>query len=179
VAEDPPKIPDSSPEDPLEPLKPPAEDPAPPPVAVVRATVARWPIPWREAWGRRANHYLDQGQPHPGDERLAYHDCAREMRKRGLDPETLTRDDGPARPVVKGDLRPLPPDVDPEGPLPPSELVTEIVVSWPKPWQVLWERKADDYVLRGVPRPEDEVRACLDVFAVMQEQPGIPWKEVA
>ena len=62
--------------DPLvEVAKPPAASPALEAVAPWPprpAEVARWPIRWRERWGRRANELEDAGVPWPEHERQAF-----------------------------------------------------------------------------------------------------------
>jgi hypothetical protein len=56
----------TSKKEPTEPTKP------LPPIEAVRRIVARWPIPLRERWGRRANELADAGVLHPDDERQAF-----------------------------------------------------------------------------------------------------------
>jgi hypothetical protein len=43
------------------------------------AELARWPIPWRESWGRLANKLQDQGIPWPEHERRAFDQIKAEM----------------------------------------------------------------------------------------------------
>lgn len=57
-------------------------------IALVRAVVADWPIPWRERWGRLANELAEQGVPHPTDEQRAFA-IAVEERQRGDEPPPI------------------------------------------------------------------------------------------
>jgi hypothetical protein len=55
-------------------------DPAPkPPWPPRPAELARWPVEWRERWGRLANQLEDQGVPWPDHERRAFDQIKAEM----------------------------------------------------------------------------------------------------
>jgi len=72
-----------------DPAGPPVSEPArpagpdgwgPPPADTGwRAVVARWPVEWRERWGRRANDLQDGGEPWDAAEWIAYGELAPDL----------------------------------------------------------------------------------------------------
>jgi hypothetical protein len=55
-----------------------------------RKTVARWPVEWRERWGRRANELQDCGEPRDAAEWIAFSELA-EAERRGKSCEPTRR----------------------------------------------------------------------------------------
>ena len=57
-----------------------SDGPGPPPAGRGwRAAVARWPVEWRERWGRRANEIEAGGEPWHVAEQIAFGELAREL----------------------------------------------------------------------------------------------------
>ena len=57
-----------------------ADRPGPPPAdRRRRLAVARWPVEWRERWGRRANELQDRGEPWDAAEWIAFNETAPDL----------------------------------------------------------------------------------------------------
>jgi hypothetical protein len=57
-----------------------SDGPGPPPAdRGWRGQIARWPIPWRERWGYRANELQDRGEPWDAAEWIAYGELVPEV----------------------------------------------------------------------------------------------------
>jgi hypothetical protein len=73
-----------------------ADRPGPPPAdRRRRLAVARWPVEWRERWGRRANELQDHGRPWDVAEWIAFRETARDLieaERRGEVPESAYPD---------------------------------------------------------------------------------------
>jgi site-specific DNA-methyltransferase (adenine-specific) len=71
--------------------------PGPPPAdRGWRAQIARWPIPWRERWGYRANELQDRGEPRDAAEWIAYGELAPEVADAERRGEVVCTDPAPA-----------------------------------------------------------------------------------
>jgi DNA adenine methylase len=105
-----------------------AAEPAPDPYPW-RRVLPRWPIPWRERWGRRANELAESGIRWPDDERQAFAEILAERERYPMPPagaesakHPTPPSDRPARPREEQGRLPLGPAV---GDTPPAIVIDE------------------------------------------------------